>query len=85
MLVTKENLFFVYYVPGNREHAKEKTHAAYSKMFVNIFFKRVANYLKDNKHKLEAHSFPQALLSETCLHLGTDKVHNNNRMYFHAK
>lgn len=85
MLVTKENLFLFITFQGTGNMQKKKSHAAYSKMFVNIFSKHVANYLKDNKHKLEAHSFPQALLSETCLHLGTDKVHNNNHMYFHAK
>lgn len=85
MLVMKENLFLFITFQGTGNMQKKKSHAAYSKMFINIFFKRVANYLKDNKHKLEAHSFPQALLSETCLHLGTDMVHNNNHMYFHAK
>ena len=85
MLVTKENLFLFITFQGTGNMQKKKSHAAYSKMFVNNFFKRVANYLKDNKHKLEAHSFPQALLSVTCMHLGTDKVHNNNRMYCHVK
>lgn len=62
MLVTKENLFLFITFQGTGNMQKKKSHAAYSKMFINIFFKRVANYLKDNKHKLEAHSFPQALL-----------------------
>lgn len=77
MLVTKENIFLFITFQGTGNMQKKKSHAAYSKMFVNIFFKRVA--------RVEAHSFPQALLSETFLHLGTDKVRNNNRMYFHAK
>lgn len=81
MLVTKENIFLFITFQGTGNMQKKKSHAAYSKMFVNIFSKRVANY----KHKLEAHSFPQALLSVTCMHLGTDRVHNNNRMYFHVK
>ena len=51
MLVTKENIFLFITFQGTGNMQKKKSHAAYSKMFVNIFFKRVA--------RVEAHSFPQ--------------------------
>lgn len=38
MLVMKENLFLFITFQGTGNMQKKKSHAAYSKMFVNIFF-----------------------------------------------
>ena len=48
MLQKKGNIFLIIFVSENIQ--KKTSHAANSRLFANLFFTRVAKYLKDTKH-----------------------------------